>query len=98
MLGSGVLKRVQAQVGSRCQAQDGAWWERMSDGGGRGESGDLPRGCVLDGRLKTVGLRQHWLDGMWSRRGCMLGHARDARLETVQGGKWEVGMDGRTHG
>jgi len=45
---------------------------------------------VLDSRLKTVDLRQHWLDGMWSGRGCMLGHARDARLEMVQGGKWEV--------
>jgi len=56
---------------------------------GAGESGDLPRGCVLNSRLETVGLRQHWLDSTQSRRGCVLGHAQDARLEMVQGGKWE---------
>jgi len=37
MAGLGVLERVQAQVGLRWQARDGARWARMSDSRGRGE-------------------------------------------------------------
>ena len=66
-----MLERVQAQAGSRCQARDSVGWERMSDSRGRAEGGDLLRGCVLDGTLETVGSRWCWLDGAWSRRGCM---------------------------
>jgi len=69
------LERVWARAGSRCQARDGVWWERMSDSGGRGEWGDLPRGCVLDSRLEMVGSRWCWLNNAWGRRGYVLRHA-----------------------
>jgi len=46
----------------------------MSDSRGRGERGDLPRGCMLDGRLETAGSRWCWLDNAWGGRGCVLGH------------------------
>jgi len=45
----------------------------MSDSGGRGEWGDLPRGCMLDGRLKMAGLRWCWLNNARAGEGMCSG-------------------------